>query len=247
MFYQSYFERRGLLIERLINPTKLKRTTFAVALGSSVLVAPSTAHALQQSAELFNGADYMQLPSAVTQPDTTALEPVSKIRQMIAKAVQAEVSRNEQRVAIAIPTPYAAPSISSIPHGINLAPMEIVQSSPSPLSNSSEHHASSLQQRENNNQQLAKQMAAAKGWTGEQWTCLDETWTQESHYDEHAENSSSGAYGIPQSLPRTKMATAGPDYESSPATQIKWGLGYIAARYKSPCEAWQHEVDDGWN
>ena len=58
-------------------------------------------------------------------------------------------------------------------------------------------------------------------------------------------NSSSGAYGIPQALPGSKMASEGSDWQTNPATQIKWGLGYIEGRYGSPCKAWSHSQSVG--
>ena len=61
-----------------------------------------------------------------------------------------------------------------------------------------------------------------------------------------AENPSSGAYGIPQALPGSQMASAGADWQTSAATQIKWGLTYIQGRYGSPCGAWAHEQSNGW-
>jgi resuscitation-promoting factor RpfB len=96
------------------------------------------------------------------------------------------------------------------------------------------------------NEALANCMAAADGWTGGQTTCLDELWTRESGFSTTATNPTSGAYGIPQSLPADKMAAAGADWQTSPATQIKWGLGYIAGRYGTPCSAWDHETADNW-
>jgi hypothetical protein len=87
---------------------------------------------------------------------------------------------------------------------------------------------------------LGRELAARRGWTGSQWTCLDRLWTRESGWHVHDENSSSGAYGIPQALPGSKMASAGSDWRTSAATQIRWGLGYIAGRYGSPCGAWQY-------
>ena len=98
------------------------------------------------------------------------------------------------------------------------------------------------------NQALANSMAAASpyGWTGGQTTCLDELWTRESNFETGATNSQSGAYGIPQSLPAAKMAAAGADWQTNPATQVRWGLGYIAATYGSPCGAWSHEQAAGW-
>jgi hypothetical protein len=78
-----------------------------------------------------------------------------------------------------------------------------------------------------------------------QWTCLLDLWNQESGWLYDAENPS-GAYGIPQSLPGDKMASAGADWETDPTTQIRWGLGYIQSVYGTPCGAWDHEVADGW-
>jgi hypothetical protein len=62
----------------------------------------------------------------------------------------------------------------------------------------------------------------------------------------YAYNASSGAYGIPQALPGSKMATAGADWETNAATQINWGLGYVNGRYGSPCGAWAHSESAGW-
>jgi resuscitation-promoting factor RpfB len=94
------------------------------------------------------------------------------------------------------------------------------------------------------NEALANQMAASGyGWTGGQATCLDELWTEESAgtWSPTVTNPVSGAYGIPQALPTDKMASAGPDWQTSAATQVKWGLGYIAGRYGTPCSAWAFE------
>lgn len=95
------------------------------------------------------------------------------------------------------------------------------------------------------NKALGQKMAAARGWAGE-WGCLEKLWDRESGWNERAMNRSSGAYGIPQSLPGSKMASVGSDWQSNPATQIAWGLGYIASRYKSPCGAWAHSQASGW-
>jgi hypothetical protein len=78
-----------------------------------------------------------------------------------------------------------------------------------------------------------------------EWTCLLDLWNKESGWLYDAYNPS-GAYGIPQSLPGDKMASAGADWQTNPATQIKWGLGYIQSVYSTPCGAWDHEVADNW-
>lgn len=99
------------------------------------------------------------------------------------------------------------------------------------------------------NEQLANKMAASGyGWTGHQRICLDSLWTRESAgtWSPTVTNPTSGAYGIPQSLPAGKMASAGADWQTSAVTQIRWGLGYIHGRYGSPCGAWSHEVAVSW-
>ena len=78
-----------------------------------------------------------------------------------------------------------------------------------------------------------------------QWSCLDQLWEHESGWNVSAYNPS-GAYGIPQALPGSKMASAGADWQTNPRTQIVWGLGYIAGVYGSPCGAWDHELAFNW-
>jgi Transglycosylase SLT domain len=95
-------------------------------------------------------------------------------------------------------------------------------------------------------QQIAIAMLPGYGWSASEFSCLNSLWEQESGWNAYAANPSSGAYGIPQALPGSKMATAGPDWQSNPATQIKWGLGYIQSTYGSPCGAWAHESAAGW-
>jgi uncharacterized protein YabE (DUF348 family) len=86
-------------------------------------------------------------------------------------------------------------------------------------------------------QGIAQQMLLARGWGDDQFNCLLQMWGHESGWRVNAANSS-GAYGIPQALPGSKMASAGADWQTNPATQITWGLGYITARYSTPCGAW---------
>jgi hypothetical protein len=94
---------------------------------------------------------------------------------------------------------------------------------------------------------IGKEELVDYGFSGTtQWTCLYNLWQRESGWNVYAENPSSGAYGIPQSLPGDKMALAGADWETDPTTQIRWGLEYIKTVYGTPCGAWQNEVDDGY-
>jgi hypothetical protein len=96
------------------------------------------------------------------------------------------------------------------------------------------------------NKATAKAMLGQFGFGADQWGCLERLWTKESGWNERAMNRYSGAYGIPQSLPGTKMASAGSDWQTNAATQIKWGLGYIKGRYGTPCAAWGHSQRVGW-
>ncbi|SFR77432.1 hypothetical protein SAMN05428970_2229 [Agromyces sp. CF514] len=84
------------------------------------------------------------------------------------------------------------------------------------------------------------------GWDSGQYQCLYLLWMRESSWRADAYNASSGAYGIPQSLPGSKMAVAGADWRTNAATQIEWGLSYIASRYGSPCAAWAHSEAVNW-
>jgi hypothetical protein len=95
-------------------------------------------------------------------------------------------------------------------------------------------------------QAYAAGAVAARGWASSEFDCLVALWSKESGWRVNAYNASSGAYGIPQALPGSKMATAGDDWETNPATQISWGLGYITGRYGTPCGAWDAFNSQGW-
>jgi hypothetical protein len=85
------------------------------------------------------------------------------------------------------------------------------------------------------------------GWSvSSQWGCLYNLWQRESNWNWSATNSSSGAYGIPQALPASKMATAGTDWQIGGLTQVHWGEDYISQRYGTPCVAWTHEQQFNW-
>jgi hypothetical protein len=94
---------------------------------------------------------------------------------------------------------------------------------------------------------IARTMMVGYGWASDaQFNCLNSLWNRESGWQWNATNPYSGAYGIPQSLPASKMAAAGPDWRTNASTQIRWGLDYIQGRYGSPCGAWAHSQATGW-
>lgn len=100
------------------------------------------------------------------------------------------------------------------------------------------------------NQSIALPLAAAYGWTGAEWSALQTLWTKESNWRNTALNPDSGAYGIPQALPHTKMPKAAwPESAggtSDARAQIEWGLAYIQNRYGSPSAALQFHLRNNW-
>lgn len=95
-------------------------------------------------------------------------------------------------------------------------------------------------------QAIAYDMVMARGWGEGEFSCLVSLWNKESGWRVDAMNPSSGAYGIPQSLPGSKMASVAPDWQTNAATQIEWGLRYITERYSAPCGAWATSEAQGW-
>ena len=93
---------------------------------------------------------------------------------------------------------------------------------------------------------IALDLVSARGWDAGQYDCLVSLWNKESGWNVYASNTSSGAYGIPQALPGSKMATVGADWQTNPTTQITWGLNYIQGRYGDPCGAWGSSTSRGW-
>lgn len=95
-------------------------------------------------------------------------------------------------------------------------------------------------------QEYAATVCSSYGWSETDVECLISLWNKESGWNPYACNSSSGAYGIPQALPASKMASKGSDYKTNYQTQINWGLSYISSRYGNPQNAWQHWQTKGW-
>lgn len=155
-----------------------------------------------------------------------------------AEAAAAAAAAEAQRAAEAAAAQAAAEAAAAA------AAAEAAQSSSS--SGGSRPSGASISVSPGSAQAIARDMLAGYGWGDDQFSCLVSLWDRESGWNVSAHNSSSGAYGIPQSLPGSKMASAGADWETNPATQISWGLGYISGRYGSPCGAWSHSESAGW-
>lgn len=95
-------------------------------------------------------------------------------------------------------------------------------------------------------QEYARERCSSYGWSDGEFGALVKLWNRESGWNPNTRNSSSGAYGIPQALPASKMASAGSDYMTNYKTQINWGLSYISSRYGSPSSAWSYFQSNGW-
>jgi hypothetical protein len=94
---------------------------------------------------------------------------------------------------------------------------------------------------------VAREISQSKyGWGSFQFACLNKLWTKESNWRYKARNKSSGAHGIPQALPATKMESIGTDWRTNPVTQINWGLRYIEVRYETPCKAYKKFQRSRW-
>ncbi|GAB2623601.1 hypothetical protein GCM10027168_64500 [Streptomyces capparidis] len=90
--------------------------------------------------------------------------------------------------------------------------------------------------------EIARQMISSPA----QFQCFSNIVQHESSWNPRAVNASSGAYGLVQALPASKMATAGADWRTNPATQIEWGVKYMNERYGSPCGAWSFWQTHHW-
>lgn len=95
-------------------------------------------------------------------------------------------------------------------------------------------------------QEYAYSLFTQYGWSNNDFQCLVKLWEKESKWNPNARNKSSGAYGIPQALPGSKMASEGADWQTNYKTQIKWGLKYIKQRYGTPTAAWNSFLKKGW-
>lgn len=138
-------------------------------------------------------------------------------------------------------TPTTEPTQTPTPTPTPTQQQQQTQTTTNPSDGCRLYHPSAAQA-----QTYAAGAAAQYGWTGQHWTNLVKLWNRESSWLWYSENASSGAYGIPQSLPGSKMASFGANWRDDAAVQIDWGLNYIAQRYGNPTKAWEHSEQYGW-
>lgn len=166
----------------------------------------------------------------LTLPDTGWSERVTQTVTVSTAAVTAPITRDSYTVTAPPPPPPVVVHAAALPVAVAFAPAAAAAAAVSPGSAKG----------------IASRQVRARGWASAQYNCLVSLWNKESNWNHRATNRSSGAYGIPQAFPGSKMASAGKDWRTNPATQIKWGLGYIQSRYGNPCGAWNHSQSVGW-
>lgn len=182
-----------------------------------------------------------------TEPDPSRYEGTQTVTQQGADGqtnsvytVRVDPAGNELSRELLLSVEVSAPIEHVVAAGTKVKPAPAAPTSPSGTAPASGPVASG------SNRAIGKELAAARGWGDDQFACLDALWTKESGWNHTAKNKSSGAYGIPQSLPGNKMASVAGDWETNPATQVTWGLNYISGRYSTPCGAWAASQAKGW-
>ncbi|GAA2172636.1 hypothetical protein GCM10009846_11380 [Agrococcus versicolor] len=178
-------------------------------------------------------------PSVATYAESGGLESENLLGQGVDEVSGSgdSVTRDDLVVESPTPTPTPTPTPSAAPAAAGATASGSAPSIPLPTVAAPDPGSA---------QAVARDMVLARGWGDDQYQCLYSLWQRESGWNVYAQNVSSGAYGIPQALPGSKMATAGADWQTNAATQISWGLGYIAGRYGTPCGAWGHSESVGW-
>jgi hypothetical protein len=150
----------------------------------------------------------------------------------------ASVSRNERRTAIAATGLRSAKELEAKKKKEAAKQAELARKAAARAALAKERQRA-IDNAKDDPKSAARVLMADHGWSSDaQYNCLVNLWTGESDWRWSAENASSGAYGIPQSLPASKMSQFGSDYRTNPLTQIKWGLWYIEMSYGNPCNAW---------
>jgi hypothetical protein len=195
----------------------------AVAVGAKVLAPGSSAFSAVQAIEMVPGSHTMATLDA-ERTQLVAMTTAARTLTVVAKPKLASPAQ------VAAANPGTTGSSGSSSGGGSGGIVYVTSTPPDPGSA----------------QSIAYNMLASFGFNPATFFgCLKDMWDRESGWVYDAENPS-GAYGIPQALPGSKMATAGADWQTNPATQIKWGLGYIKAIYGNPCSAWAFEEANGY-
>jgi hypothetical protein len=171
-------------------------------------------------------------------------------------AVEPTYASGTLQAYVTIPNPQATPgsgddqgadgAIDTTPSLLELDAIKTVDASAMALVSLAARQVD-LARQPNGAKEVAKNLISTKyQWSDAQFSCLNQLWTKESNWNYKARNKVSGAHGIPQALPATKMEIVGTDWRTNPVTQITWGLKYIEERYDTPCKAWSKFKRSRW-
>jgi hypothetical protein len=171
-------------------------------------------------------------------------------------AVEPTYASGTLQAYVTIPNPQATPgagddqgadgAIDTTPSLLELDAIKTVDASAMALVSLAARQVD-LARQPNGAKEVAKNLISTKyQWSDAQFSCLNQLWTKESNWNYKARNKSSGAHGIAQALPATKMEIVGTDWRTNPVTQITWGLKYIEERYDTPCKAWSKFKRSRW-
>ncbi|CEA07681.1 hypothetical protein BN1051_01002 [Arthrobacter saudimassiliensis] len=198
--------------------------------------------------------------------ETTAAEEAERLRRQraeetfreqqeqaerAARGQEQETGRGEQEAPVVIAPPKPAPEqpptviLPTPPAPADPVPSPAPQPAPQPVVPPAPAPAPVVDDPAGA-QAYASSRMGGFGWDQGQFRCLVDLWNRESNWRTSAHNPSSGAYGIPQSLPGSKMSVFGDDWRTNYRTQVNWGLDYIKWRYGSPCDAWAHSERHNW-
>ena len=233
-----------MIYERLTQPQRKKLRQGAAGFLSALAISP-----LIPSASLSQNVEPRIIPVAEQQPDmTSGTNPIDEVRLLLhatLRVAQEQVPRNEQRVQMAIPTPYVAPTpdLSSF----EVAPIPALTPHSQYFFGTDKVALKKFTQLGAAAHQIAEVeyvFGKVHGYSNTEIGCMEDTTVMESGNDVTATNSKTKAYGLPQSLPASKMAVAGSDYRTNALTQLKWMDEYMKERYGGPCETWAHWDED---
>jgi hypothetical protein len=175
-------------------------------------------------------------------PSSAAAQPAASASRSRPAALSESAARASQTAAVLRPPEAVADHAAALDSlTASLATKVVTAHKPVRHRKRKHHKAVHLTPR-----QVARRMLKSFHWSGWQFQWLNLLWSRESSWNVYASNPYSGAYGIPQAVPGSKMASAGPDWERSARTQVRWGMEYIKGRYGSPYAAWEHELATGW-
>lgn len=166
----------------------------------------------------------------------------------VAQAAELSQNRNDTNAALVEARRSGVQRSSALTHQTKAAAAALVQARQAAAERAAreQQRVGILARAQSNPRAVARLLVADRGWADTQFGCLDSLWAKESGWSWQASNASSGAFGIPQALPGSKMASVGSDWDTNPITQIKWGLSYISNRYGTPCSAWAQSQSVNW-